>query len=771
MKLNKSSKLIPITLLLIAVFLLLYLAFNALSAAFPAPQQTGLGVPPTLTPLATHTPEASPTSTITLTPRPTWTLAPTFTPASTASPTITPTNTAVPTLVNARPLRFNDLYGLAEWTSELADHSIQLLQGYPNARFPNLDDRASDDYNAYYEYPIIALREGLLRFPEAPEAESWRWMLAYNLARTNNPEAGDQYAYLIAEALNNNDVSLENLPVWFTSKEQRMLIANIPLDPTEGYNASSIIEIKNSGGAYLWLLENDNGYEVHNLYTHFDFANEIASGVVAGDLTGDSLPEVAVFFSFIPGGYSFKAPRVFSLSTFPAQELNFSHNPSFDFDTPTKSAWYIIEDSTGNQNLQFVGSAFPACPVRMTRSYVWNSSSFELKDEYFTVQPFPDLLAHCDKTVAHSSVVWEPELTSLLIRVLLSDWPPSHDVNGRPYPEDARDEMRFRLGIFTALAGDRENAVGYLEELISSPTTVNSRWVGPANMFLETYQNQADLYKACLTTELCDYRTAIESVTELIPIEDYSRATAYYQTFGVPLRSSGLFDFNNDGLQERWLVVQPRPGQKLEYWVLARKPGGIKALFIEQVDTSQPLARYSEPVQDPPIVQIRQHEGFVLDKALDGGPFIRRESVQFNPTTFTLEGLNQNREALFSGEEPSAVLRRLEAVHANPRFNCFSYNICDWFYYTLGLAYEMAGQQRDAIDTYIHLWWEYSSSPLTHFARLKVLPLRQITPSPESSIPTPTSAPYPGPQTPIPPSSPYPGPQTPEPTDSPYPGL
>jgi hypothetical protein len=756
--------LIPTVLLLFAVFLLIALGFQATRAAFPASQQqTAPAAPPTLTLQPTHTPADTPSPTATETPRPTWTLAPTFTPSATGTPTQTPTNTPFPTLPAARPLRFNDLYVLTKWDAERAEDAAQLLQVYPNARFPNLQDRASEMYNAFYEYPILALREALLRFPDAPEAESWRWTLAYNLSRTNNPDAGEQYAALITGALNDQGISIDELSGWFASYENRMLFNSIPLQPPDGYTSSSLIEIKNSGGAYLWLLKDNEGYKAHALHTQFDFANQITSGAVTGDLTGDSLPEAAIYASFIPEDYFYETPRIFDLSAFPPQQLDFSQTVPFNFETPTQSSWYILEDTAGSQTLQFVGSTFPACPVRMTRSYSWNGRLLELKDENFTVQPVPDLLAHCERIIAHSAAVWEPEVTALLAKILAPDWPPSHDVNGRAYPEDARDEMRFRLGVFSALSGDREGAVGTLRDLVSSPTTGSSRWVGPAERFLDAYPSQADLYRACLTTEHCDLQIALKRVTALVPVEDYSLVTNYYRNAGITIRSSGYFDFDNDGQPERWLVVQHRPSQKLELWVLVRSTENVRALFIEQVEVSQPVLRYSEPLQDPPIVQLRQHTGFILDRVADGEPYLRWEPVRFIPTPFTLDGLNQNWEALLSEEDPGLVLKRLEAIHENPRFNCFSYNICDRFYYILGLVYEMVGQPRDAIDTYVHLWWEYSASPLTHLARLKLQPLRQATT-------TPAVTPVPGtPGIPTPTTDPYPAPRTPEPTDLPYP--
>jgi hypothetical protein len=67
------------------------------------------------------------------------------------------------------------------------------------------------------------------------------------------------------------------------------------------------------------------------------------------------------------------------------------------------------------------------------------------------------------------------------------------------------------------------------------------------------------------------------------------------------------------------------------------------------------------------------------------------------------------------------VARELEAVLNSGRFNCRSQNICDRFYYFLGLAYELSGNLKSARDAYLTLWWENSASPLTVIARMKLL--------------------------------------------------
>ena len=48
---------------------------------------------------------------------------------------------------------------------------------------------------------LILQREALLRYPDDPRAEQWRWGLAYNLAHTNDPGVAEAYAALIQEAV------------------------------------------------------------------------------------------------------------------------------------------------------------------------------------------------------------------------------------------------------------------------------------------------------------------------------------------------------------------------------------------------------------------------------------------------------------------------------------------------------------------------------------------------------------------------------------------
>jgi hypothetical protein len=67
---------------------------------------------------------------------------------------------------------------------------------------------------------------------------------------------------------------------------------------------------------------------------------------------------------------------------------------------------------------------------------------------------------------------------------------------------------------------------------------------------------------------------------------------------------------------------------------------------------------------------------------------------------------------------------------------------CDEYYYLLGLASELAGDEVSAVQAYQRLWLDYSKSPYTTMARLKLqitdTPFTPVTPS---TTPSPTLSP------------------------------
>ncbi len=754
------SPLLPIVLLIGVIFGLIFVAFRA-TGALPALEAVATTPLSTLVPTQTLT--VTPLLSETPTPQPTWTIRPTATPTPTATATVTPTATLYPTLTPARPLQFNDLYRLRDWTPEWAEQLVSLLRDYPEARFRTTQERQDTRFNEAYSYPAFAYREALLRFPEDPAAESWKWSLAYSLARSNHPEAGDLYAELILEALESGQVRIDSLPVWFSNQEPRLGLDVYPVPAQASDDESYIVQITGSGGAFIWILEGSGGFTGHVLASHFDFAGQLQSELSIGDFTGVGNTEAVISFSQDPENTFLTTPQAVSLSSTPPEQLPFAASIPFDLGTGFSGNWQVGSDNDQDNLLQFNARILPACPVDITRNYSWKGDEFELFSTHYQLAPEPNIVEYCEITVEHAARLWGHEISAEFMETVLPYWPPERQVDGRLYRAEARDEWIYRLGVSHALAGNHDKARGFLQEIVDLPSQDSSPWVQHALNFLEVYRSEDDLYSACIQSVECDPRAALEYLTARIPVERYARAHIDLRAYGVVLRSSGSFDFDGNGEAERWFVVRHREGQKLELWILGRGRDTIHALFVEEADTASPNFRYSDQEAEPPIVQLQLGEGFKLEHLPESGePFITYHSVEFVPTTYTRDTLEGAIEDLFSGQEPAEVLRTLENLEESERFNCLNFRICDRFYYVLGLAYELNGREREAIDTYVKLWWENRDSPFTTMARLKLEPIIRSTLVPTPRTGTPGA--YPPPATP--PTGPYPAPVF---TPSPYP--
>jgi hypothetical protein len=214
----------------------------------------------------------------------------------------------------------------------------------------------------------------------------------------------------------------------------------------------------------------------------------------------------------------------------------------------------------------------------------------------------------------------------------------------------------------------------------------------------------------------------LERLTLSIQETDLSQVGENLRQAGVSIRAAGTFDFDLDGSTERWISIQPRPGQNLEFWILASSPAGARALYVDFTTRDQPTPFYNGPAaKTPPVFQIEAQKGFQLKRIPESGePYIVPAIVVAPITTYTYDALQDAQDALLSGNDPGLVRDSLLEVVNSGRFNCLNHRICDRFYYTLGLAYELAGDVREAIDTYIKLWWENSRSPYTKIARMKI---------------------------------------------------
>ncbi len=743
----------------LAILVIFIMTLVVLAAAYPV-----LFAPPdrptatiTFTPTPTRTITLTPT--VTLTPTPTRTLKPTFTPTISLTPTRTatvtpsPAATALPSLTPARPV-VGGIYELNPWSAERADYASALLRDYPESLSAKQRGEDQANYYAAFKFAALAYSEALLRYPAAAQAEAWRWGRAYTLARLGGPEAAERYGELIAAALNRDEAGIDDLADWFARREPRLSLSIQPLEGVPGALEAYLLHIQGKGGAFLALFKTPSAFHIQTLTSAFDFVHAPQMAAAAADLTGDGAAEVVIYQAAPVTDKNLPLPQVFSLATLSPQELPF-HPALADFylGVDFDLAWQAAPNANGGQDLVAAARLFPACPLDWRRAYRWDGTWFVPVETSYTVQPSLPALALCRYTADHAANAWGPQTAITVMEALLPDWPPTEKEDGKPYPREAADEWRYRLGVYHALAGAPEQAVAYFQQVISTPADAASRFPAAARQFMETYQGGVALYRACAAAEFCDPATALRVTVESQPREDFPSAVEALRQAGVPLRSSGYFDFDGDDAAESWFTARHHAGERLEFWVLAAYPGGIRAFLITLLDISLPTLVYYDEEAFPLVTIVNGEAAFSLERLAETGePYLTRPQLpQFYPDRFQI-GVDAARLALFAGDDPASVHRALLDLEESPGLLCRGQWACDEYYYLLGLAAELAGDEEAAVQAYLRLWWDYSKSPYTGLARLKlkgeaVLPSQTptatltLTPTITGTLPTPTRTP------------------------------
>jgi hypothetical protein len=768
----------------IGILLIFILGLIVVITAYPAllrpaiPEFLRYTNTPTNTSTATQTPTITLTPTVTNTRLPTQTPTITQTPTKTLTPTLTPTPPGPATLTPALPLASTNLYRMGSWSSDQADYLVSLIEDYPNTLPQPTPGVLDKSYFQGFRFAKLALEEALLRFPDAVEATRWHWLLAYTLARLGDAQAGEQFGDLIAQGLNSGEAKIEALPEWFAEKEPRLALTVKELTRPPDSLGSWLVQLGGAGGVTFWLQETSSGYQPHVLTESFNFLNPQDYSSLSADLTGDGNDEVVIYPRLSQNGRSLDAPQVFSLAESGSVQLAF--DPTLyplDIGTEFENNWTVQKNADNGYDLVFNASVFPACPVDIRLAYRWDGEKISAADSSYELKPNPQTLPYCRFVIEHAASAWEPGVTASLMEQLLPDWPPAKNEEGKAYKADTRDEWRYRLGLYNALAGDQEKARGYFQDVVSSPAVTDSKWVAEAGRFLDAYRTPADLYKACAQAEGCDARRALKMLIESIPADEYSTALTRLWEAGVTQRTTGYFDFDGDDVKESWFTVRHHPGEKLEFWILMPYKDGIKAIFVDSLESNRPVLSYYDEEEYPPTVLIDDSIAFRIER-MPGRltPYLSRPILpQLYPDRFQI-AVDAARTALLSGGDPELVYQELLAIEKSPGLLCRARWRCDEYYYLVGLAAELAKNPNDAIAAYLDLWRNYTRSPFTTMARLKLIwtgvtptaaitktptitpigtitpwtttPMASGTPSTPTITPTPTRTPFGGAPTP-----------------------
>jgi hypothetical protein len=494
------------------------------------------------------------------------------------------------------------------------------------------------------------------------------------------------------------------------------------------------------GNAIFWVLESDNGYSVYVVESEFDFTQKPETELLWNDLTGDGVVELLVF----PQGTenrTIEYPRIYDLGGIVPRQLSFNPTQVFEIGLEHTYQWRAIEAESGVDQIHLNAVIYPPCPVSISQTFSWNGEWVERSSSEFTVQPVSDLLGYCDLVVDQAAGVWGPEAAIPIMETLLPDWPPTPTDANQSFAPDVQDEWRYRLGIYHALLGNNDQASEYFQTIIRSPAISGSRWITPARDFSKDFQNPKSLYQSCVKSDFCDARLALRIWVASLSPEEALNALYYLGQGGVAIRYTAPFDFEGDGVPERYFTFRHRITDRLEFWILVESPDGVQALFVDTVDVNRPTVTRYTTQDGAAIVWLGSQQSFSLERV----PGSLTKTVNLHPPSYFYADLtNQIVEdglmALLSGADPGPPREELVDLAGSDRFACLNSQDCARFYFALGLANELAGDELGAVEAYLKVWRDFSTSPFTTLIRLRLAVKPGYTPPPTPTY-TPTLTP------------------------------
>ncbi len=305
--------------------------------------------------------------------------------------------------------------------------------------------------------------------------------------------------------------------------------------------------------------------------------------------------------------------------------------------------------------------------------------------------------------------------------------------------------MQFKLGTNAALTGDFERATSVLTKLAEKPANPEGPWGPAAQQFLASYQQPEDVYRACLQATACKPADALSYLGTRLTKADSANPLAKLREWGVLPVASGYADFDREGTAERWVTIRHRPLETLDFWILAETKDGPRAVRVDWVDVNRPIQQIASlgdaPEEElPAVIQLDSERLFSMK---------RQQGSLYPVISWLKPGKFMNRferdllaaeQDLMSGGDPAEIAKRLTNLATYPGLLCKPTWSCDRYYYLTGLAHEMANLERQAVEAYLTLWRNYSRSPFTTMARLKLKGegISLATPIPLTATPSPT---------------------------------
>ena len=592
----------------------------------------------TVVPSVTLPPSATPTPAVTATktPRPTNTRVPTRTPTLSATPLFFPLPGNPPELTitaaflprvertdweTPTPIALpsaGQTYWLKNLSQEETLEMLRQVNDYAHvADIPTAGDFHADFAKAQLAVNLAA-RETLLRFPDLPEAEQTRWLLAYSDTLLN---AGASHRWLYYDELLSSALTDE----WLAAEIERRLNLGWldPLDLSGGlesfgfeanpaYFASHeyddfnlvLLPVDNLFGdgrpAYLWRISNvesvdpdglyiavsqqpDDRFRVVPLRSAWQFPLAGGTELDALDLTGDGQPEVIMYINDGEGGYRTVRTEIHQWRDDHFVEIlhgNLGANNVYVF--PHDNWEFAPPAVDGTVDIQAISGGLPELFYHSLLH--WNGEWMEVARRWVELPEAKEMVDdYYMRTIGYAMEFGQTaDLVGSLQNAL--DHPPE-----TPDPSFA-DLIRFQLVMIAAQQSQIEEAKETLQSIIASPADPNYPLIPKAAAtFLENYQGNADVYQNCraalaqmyspiisafrrnpganpfdVTRDvwgystshvlLCGLRPAFRLLASSLPLGPETDVPAVLDQAGVSIFYSAHQDLDNDGRLD-WLLV------------------------------------------------------------------------------------------------------------------------------------------------------------------------------------------------------------------------
>lgn len=684
----------------------------------------------------TRTPTRVPASpTVRVEPRPTWTATVTSTSRPTPTATLPPTLTPAPA-----PTGDGSGWRLVPWTAERVDDllaqtasQLQALQDDP--LYGSV--YGGEILQTMYGNLVLAEQEALLRFPNSPQAERWRWDLAYHQSIAFTLPASDQapelsaYAALLSDALNTRGLTFEQLPAWFASHESRVDLTVTPLDPARPVEASALGVI--DGMAYFWMARRAGAYDVVGLQSNLFYFREAASGFHRVDLTGDSQPEIVLSYSASTCCGFYTEHFVYDVASGHPVLLAFI-GPGVVNGRLTRIGDSSIEPfaSTGTgepAEIRFdatYGDPFlDPCSVHSIDRYQWTGREFVWAATTYALLPssqYDDaLLCSQLRALAH-----DDEETSVIAQAA---------ANMTQFgKEEVRLRARFRLAEYQVRAGHGEAAQSTLEDLMSLPASqqseVDATWRTAAHDLQEGLSHSEAFLTICGRIKLCDWQAALSQwVSDQTALTGDELAVGL-RVAGVDVRASGLLRRSFGQPDITWWVVRSPQTTQRELWLVTQRGGQWIARRVATVAVDRPLLVFSLDAVAGDLYMVDGDEGQLLFSPRTDTPtgllVVERalhepnDAAETSDSPFDLD-IRTVRDALLTGRDPAQVREALAAIRA--QMTCPGVPSCATLDYWMGVASELVGDERGATESYVTAWSEAPDKLQAIWIRLKVEPV------------------------------------------------